>query len=218
MLKSYRLIVFDWEGTLEDTSGQFVHTLVEEAERLQFGTVDEVATRQMLALGLRVAIKKLFAHLSCEQQEELLHAVQQRYADRPSEVYIMPGAEALIKRLQQAGLDLAIATNRGQQSLQRALQASGLAPFFQVTRCAGQVPAKPCPQMLEEIMDVFGADPAQTLMVGDSVLDMNMATLIHVDAVGFDLYHQQEQEKELLAAGALVVVNSFQQLANYLQL
>ncbi|CZI99485.1 phosphoglycolate phosphatase [Legionella pneumophila] len=135
---------------------------------------------------------------------------------RPTEVRLIPGVLEFIQQLHQAKVDLAIATNKGHNSLIRALQATELDQLFKVTRSAGQVPAKPCPQMLEEIMEEFGRDPSSTLMIGDSTTDMEMAKRINVNAIGMDFYHQQEDA--LKAAGALAVFDDYKLLSAYLML
>ena len=216
MSKPYRLVVFDWEGTLGDTLGQILNTVSTVAKQMQFGELDERLARQYVVLGLVMAVKKLFPHLSMHQHEQLLQAVHYSLATHPTDISLIPGAQVVVQKLQQSGVDLAIATNKAQSSLQRALKSTGLDVFFAVTRSAGQVPAKPCPQMLEEIMDVFGATSAQTLMVGDSVMDMEMARDAGVDAIGVDFYHQQADD--LRAAGALEVFDDYEQLASYLLL
>lgn len=216
MKKPYRLVVFDWEGTLGDTLGHVLNALRAQAARMQLGELDPQAARQCVTLGLVRAVKKLFPHLSLHQHEQLLQAVQQELSTSSQEGLLFPGARSLVQQMQRAGLDLAIATNRGQLSLQRALQASGLDEFFRVTRTAGQTPAKPCPQMIEEIMDVFGVHPSETLMIGDSLSDVEMAGLAGVDAIGVDFYHQQESG--LSAAGALMVFDDYSRLAHYLGL
>ena len=216
MNRPYHLVVFDWEGTLGDTLGQILNTVAVEARRLQFGELDERLARQYVTLGLVMAVKKTFPHLSIHQHEQLLQAVQHSLVTNPADTYLLPGAERILQRIHNAGMELAIATNKGHHSLQRALQAVGLAALFTTTRSAGQTPPKPCPQMLEEIMDVCGVNPAQTLMVGDSVTDIEMAVQLKVDAIGIDFYHQQAAD--LRAAGACDVFDDYQQLAVYLQL
>lgn len=216
MNRQYRLVVFDWEGTLGDTLGQILNTVAAEAKRLQFGELDERLARQYVALGLVQAVKKIFPHLSTHQHEQLLQAVHHSLLTDPADVFLIPGAAHIVQKIYDAGIDLAIATNKGHHSLQRALQAVGLSAFFTTTRSAGQTPAKPCPQMLEEIMDVCGATASETLMVGDSVTDIEMAKQINVDAVGVDFY--QQQTAELRVAGALDVFDDYQQLAKYLKL
>ncbi|CAM2859930.1 HAD family hydrolase [Legionella worsleiensis] len=216
MSNLYQLVVFDWEGTIADTLGLILHTVANEAQTLGFGTVDPYQARKYVDLGLLNALKKLFPHLSVEQQEQLVQAVQHAMIARPTEVCLFPGALAFIQKLIQAKIDVAIATNKGHHSLLRALQISGLDDYFKVTRSAGQAPPKPCPQMLKEIMDEFGVDASVTLMIGDSATDMEMATSINVAAVGVDFYHQQEDA--LKKAGALAVFDDYKLLADYLKL
>ena len=216
MSRTYRLVIFDWEGTLGDTLGHVLTVLAVEARRLGFGEMDERSARHYVILGLARAVKKIFPQLLLHQHEQLLQAVQHALAICPTEVCLMPGALQVIQKMNANGLKLAIATNKGQQSLQRALHVSGLDVFFNVTRAAGQVPAKPCPQMLEEILSEFDVQASQSLMIGDSVADIEMASLIGMDAIGVDFYHQQADE--LRAAGALDVFDDYQQVANYLQL
>lgn len=216
MSKRYRLVVFDWEGTLGDTLGQILNNVAVEARRLNFGELNEQLARQSVELGLVKAMKIVFPHLTLRQHQELLQAVQQSLVSRHADVYLIPGARLIIERLVQAGIDVAIATNKGQQSLQRALQLSGLDEWIKITRSAGQTPPKPCPQMLEEILNEFMLSPDEAIMVGDSVTDVEMAKLIGMDAVGVDFYHQQREA--LTAAGALCVFDDFQLLAEYMHL
>lgn len=216
MGKPYRLVVFDWEGTLGDTLGQILDTVATEARRLNFGEIDEELARQSVELGLVKAVKKVFPHLSLQQQEQLLLAVHHSLVSRTTHVYLIPGTKEVARQLHRAGINLAIATNKGHQSLQRILHASGLDEFFKVTRSAGQTPPKPCPQMLEEILAEFDVGIHETLMVGDSVTDIEMAKNLGVDAIGVDFYHQQEAA--LRAAGAMEVFDDYQRFAAYLQL
>ena len=214
MNRQYRLVVFDWEGTLGDTLGQILNTVAVEAKRLEFGEVDETLARQYVVFGIVIAVQKLFPHLLMHQHEHLLQAVQRAMATNPMDVFLIPGAKGIVEKLHKAGFNLAIATNKGQQALQRALIATGLDGFFDVTRSAGQVPPKPCPQMLQDIMAVCGVNPSETVMIGDSVSDMEMAMEAGVDAIGVDFYHQQESD--LRACGALDVFDDYQKLANHL--
>ncbi len=216
MSNPYQLIVFDWEGTISDTLGLILHTVAAEAHHLGFGDIDPYQARQYVDLGLVQALRKVLPHLSLGQHEQLLQAVQRAMVTRPTEVCLIPGAREIIQQMHDAHIDLAIASNKGQHSLARALHSTGLDTLFKVTRCAGQVSAKPNPQMLEEIMDEFGQKPSTTLMIGDSTTDIEMAKSINVAAIGVDFYHQN---KEILkAAGALIVFDDYQSLAQFLKL
>ncbi|WP_133129459.1 HAD family hydrolase [Legionella yabuuchiae] len=218
MNSTYRLVVFDWEGTLGDTLGKVLNVLNKEAKRMNLGEVNEREARKYLMHGLVIAIKKIFPEISPVQSEQLFETIRESLAMRSMDVYLLPGAQDILNTMHNAGLDLAIATNRGQQSMHRDLQASGLEHYFTITRSAGQVPAKPCPQMLEEIMDVCGATAAETLMIGDSVSDIEMAKSLNVRALGVNFYNQPDVAEALLIAGAEKVFDDYKQLAEYLQL
>lgn len=216
MTNPYRLVVFDWEGTLSDTFGQILNVIRSEAKRMQFGAVDSEVARRSIVLGPVVALKKIFPHLSAQQQSDLLQAAQYAVATNSDQICITTGAHEVLNKLKAAGVQLAIATNKGHQSLMRDLDASKLRALFDVTCSASDAPAKPCPQMLEDIMAACHVLPEETLMVGDSVSDIEMAVQIHVKAIGVDFYNQNEPS--LRAAGADEVFDSFQQLADYLEL
>lgn len=218
MMKAYRLVVFDWEGTLGDTLGKVLNVLKVESARLHFGKVDEAVARRMLPLGFVAALKTLFPEADSEKRAQLHQVLQSALASRSTDVYLLPGAKTLVQALYESGVVLGIATNRGQGALQRDLQASALNSYFTVTRSAGQLAAKPAPDMLKDIMRVCGEDAEHTLMVGDSVSDMEMAAALNVDAVGVQFYDQPEQAEALWSAGALEVFDDYRTLLDYLQL
>lgn len=216
MRSSYHLIIFDWEGTLADSLGQIIHTIAKEAQASGFDVIHPELARQYIHLGLAATLKKALPQLTLTQHEQLLYQVQQALVAKSPDVFLIPGAKKFIEQLQKTNVSLAIASNKSQPSLQRALQASGLDEVFKITRSAGQTPPKPDPQMLREIMDIFNVDPEKTLMIGDSPADMEMAHHAKVTAIGMDFYRQQEAA--LKAAGAKKVFAGYQQLAVYLGL
>ncbi len=215
MRKQYKLVVFDWEGTIaEDGLGQMIQILTKEANDMHLGAFDQSVARRCIGLGVSGAVKQLFPALYLYQQEQLAAAVQSKLALSAVEVILVDGAKQTIQSLHAGGVQLAIATNKGHVSLQRVLQMTALESYFAVTRSASQVPPKPCPQMLEEIMETLQIGPEETLMIGDSQSDMQMAVAAGADGVGVDFY--QTQHDELLMAGALHVFNDYQQINAFL--
>lgn len=216
MSNPYQLIVFDWEGTISDTLGFILNNVIIETKRLGFGDIDPDEARLYVDLGLTLALKKLLPHLKPNQHELLVQEVQHAMITKPSEIALMPGVYDFIAQLHDLHYFLAVATNKGAHSLQKALVVTGLDKFFKVTRSAGQAPAKPCPLMLEEIMNEFNVFAPATLMIGDSIIDVEMAKSINVPVVGVDFYHQNEGA--LMTAGALKVFDDYQLLAEFLNL
>lgn len=216
MASAYELVVFDWEGTLGDPLGYILQIIQEQGKQLNLTPIDEQNARKYITLGLERALKKSFPSLTLHQYERLLTNVQHALQSHTKEHCLFSGARQLVERIHQSGIHLAIATNKGQQSLQRALQVTGMDDFFSVIRCAGQVPAKPCPQMLEEIMAFFAISADKTLMIGDSVTDVEMANALNVACIGLDFYHQHQTD--LQQAGASFVFDNYTQVGQFLKL
>ena len=76
-----------------------------------------------------------------------------------------------------------MATGKARRGLDRALATSGLAPFFEATRCADEGFPKPHPDMVLRLLEQTGVDPARAVLVGDTTHDLELAANAGVDAV-----------------------------------
>lgn len=214
--KPFDLVVFDWEGTLGDPLGHVVEAVRKQADLMGLKDINLRELRIHLPLGLEYTISKAFPALPLSQSEIFVQTIHQILLENHSAPSLFCGAKRLLTALKKADITLAIATNKGQHSLAKVLQQTELETFFTVTRSAGQVPAKPCPQMLDEIMSVCGVLSTRTLMIGDSVSDIEMSIAAGVLPVGIDFYYQQSEE--LLAAGAVHVFHDYAAVGHYLGL
>ena len=115
--KPYQLIIFDWEGTLGDPLGHVHEALKTGAAAAGLSQYDAACARKYVALGLDKAVRKIFPGLTLYRYERLLSAVQQALVSLHHVVYLFDGASACIQKIHDAGIQLAIATNKGQQSL-----------------------------------------------------------------------------------------------------
>ena len=216
MFKRYQLVVFDWEGTIAESGlGYILIALARAAERFHLPMFDMHSARLQIPYGLAFAVKKLFPTISLYQQEDLCSEAQKTMLEVSTTVSLIPGVEELIQWLHGEGMPLAIATNKNAQGLARVLGQSGLESYIRITRSASEAPPKPCPQMLEEIMESCEVTAPQTLMIGDSTSDMEMAKALGVDAIGMDFFQMEEQA--LLAAGACQVMHNYEQVVQYIK-
>jgi phosphoglycolate phosphatase len=93
------------------------------------------------------------------------------------------GAEKTLRELNEAGHRVAIATGKSRRGLDRVLEKTGLGPLFHATRCGEESATKPQPDMLLDLMRDLGATPTQTLMIGDTTHDLQMAINAGVESV-----------------------------------
>ena len=204
MTYPYQLVVFDWEGTIADPLGALVHYLWTNVNQQGWAAFSQLQVRHHLLQGLPKAVHALFPGLSEQQVFAMVERAERMVLQERNKVFIFSGIRMLLQQLELNGIATALASNKSQLSLQNVLVQSELQAYFKVVRCAGPLPAKPNPQMLIEILDAYAIEPAQVVMVGDSFADIEMAKIIHVDAIAVDWYASGMWHPDRMGAKAVV--------------
>jgi phosphoglycolate phosphatase len=97
---------------------------------------------------------------------------------------------------------MAVATGKARRGLDRVLDATGLRPWFEATRCADEGFAKPHPGMLLALLDLTGVEPGRAVMVGDTTHDLELAANAGVDAVAVSYGAHHDELLDTRAAKA----------------
>ncbi|MFC5301092.1 HAD-IA family hydrolase [Azospira restricta] len=175
MAKRFELLVFDWDGTLMDSAAAIVAAIQAAAGDLGIEPPSDERARHVIGLGLGDALRHAVPDLPEARYPQMVERYRYHYLSRDHELTLFAGAGELIAELAEDGFMLAVATGKSRVGLDRALQVSGLGPFFHDSRCADECHSKPHPQMLEELMTAFAVAPERTLMIGDTTHDLQMA-------------------------------------------
>lgn len=181
--RNYDLVVFDWDGTLMDSAAAIVASVQAACADLGLEIPGDSASRYIIGLGLTDALRHLVPSLPPGRYGELVDRYRHHYLARDAELTLFTGAGELVRRLHGNGTLLAVATGKSRRGLERAFAATGLGAYFHASRCADETRSKPHPAMLLEIVDQLGAESARTLMIGDTVHDLDMARGAGVAAV-----------------------------------
>lgn len=173
---SFKLIVFDWDGTLMDSEARIVACIQNAFVDAGQPPPPREEARNVIGLGLAEAMSVLWPAATREQQEGLIERYRYHFlvASEVSSA-LFPGAREVLESLSDRGYLLAVATGKSRRGLDAALATTGLDGRFQCTRCADETFSKPHPEMLLQIMDELGVGPNHTLMVGDTEYDLEMA-------------------------------------------
>lgn len=198
MERNYRLVVFDWDGTLMDSAGAIVVCMQAAAADLGLVPPDEKTARQVIGLGLHDALSIALPGVPAHEYHRVAERYRHHYLAQDQELTLFSGAQMLVEELSEAGFLLAVATGKSRLGLRRAMDSSGLGKYFNATRCADECNSKPAPDMLLEIMDELGMSPHQTLMVGDTTHDLQMAKNAGVGAlaVGYGAHSREALQAE----------------------
>ena len=188
----YPLLVFDWDGTLIDSPGTIVECIRGAASDLGLKVPEREQASHVIGLGLHDAMRLAVPELPPQRYAEFVARYRAHFLEREDAMQLFPGMLELIGQLANSH-SLGIATGKSRRGLDRALEATGLRPFFQSSRCADETHPKPHPAMLLELMEELEVPARGVLMIGDTSHDLEMARAAGVDALAVTYGAHPEQ-------------------------
>lgn len=175
MAKKFDLIVFDWDGTLLDSTRAIVSAIQASCRDMGMPEPSDFDAKQVIGLGLLEAMRHSAPQLPEDKIPAMADRYRHHYFGKDHELATFDGITELLAELHEKGFILAIATGKGRVGLNRALEYCGFGHLFSATRCGDECFSKPHPQMLEELMDELLVSADRTVMVGDTTHDMQLA-------------------------------------------
>jgi phosphoglycolate phosphatase len=173
--RRFDLIVFDWDGTLFDSTGLIVRCIQDACRDMGTVVPSDVDAAYVIGLGLHDALQHAAPHLPPERYADLGKRYRHHYVASQDKLILFDGTLRMLQDLKARNHLLAVATGKGRAGLDHALQHSKLRGVFDGTRTADETASKPDPLMLQELMHEFGAAPQRTLMIGDTTHDLMLA-------------------------------------------
>jgi phosphoglycolate phosphatase len=215
MSKRYDLIVFDWDGTVMDSTAVIAGSIQAACRDLDLPVPSDEDARHVIGLGLGQALRHAVPDAPESMYEPLAERYRYHFLAQDQTLPLFEGARETIAELHGAGYWLGVATGKSRAGLERVLDASGLRTYFHATRTADQTFSKPHPAMLLELMEELAVDADRTLMIGDTTHDVQLAQNAGVDVVAVAYgAHPPEQLREL---EPLALVGDFAELRAWLK-
>lgn len=205
-----KLAIFDMDGTLIDSQRVIIAAMRAAYRGLGLDAPSDDAVRAIIGLSLPEA----FRVLSPAHEDAVLvdayrsgFAALRQESGGEAEAPLYPGAREALAALGARGVLLSVATGKARRGFDHAVEAHGLHGLFTHPQTADIARSKPHPEMVERAMDLHGVTGAETVMIGDTTFDMEMARAAGARAIGVAWgYHPVAA---LRAAGAERIVGSF---------
>ncbi len=185
-----KLVLFDVDGTLVDSQAAIV-----SAMGAAFAAVDQdLPERQVLLSIVGLSLDRAMAQLApalegtahrqmAEAYKDTYH--RERLATGAASMPLYPGAMDQLKALAEVPeILLGVATGKSRRGLDALIEAHGLDRHFVTRQCADDHPSKPHPSMILTAMAETGAEAVDTVMIGDTEFDMEMAAAAGVAGLG----------------------------------
>ena len=203
----YRLLIFDWDGTLRDSIGSIVGCAQEAASEHGFASSEPVI-RESVGLGLDTAVRLWCPGADDEARGLVRESYRRLWIERwHSRADLFPEAEPALAKLHRDGYWLAIATGKSRDGLERDLghgAGRSVKALFLASRTADESAPKPSPAMVHELLDELGVAVGEALVIGDSAHDLEMAANAGCAAVGVTCGALADEELRRLGARDLL--------------
>ena len=211
-----KLIIFDFDGTLADTETLITQTMQKTIEALHLEPRSREQCRAMIGLPLKETFMRLIP---------MTDAMGDRCADTYSQIFdrdnrsgvvrLFPHVADTLAALYAHGYTLTIATSRHRESLMEFLQGMQIDTYFRYIVTVNDVAqAKPHPDMVLQTMEHLNIAPADTLMVGDAVYDIQMGHNAGVHTCG--VTYGNGTRADMVACQADHIIDDFGQLGSLL--
>ena len=214
--REFKLLVFDWDGTLVDSIGRIVACTRASLRDVGLPPVDERRIRMSIGLGIRTMVDRFLPGCDDRTFDRICDAYRRHWTESYSlDPELFDGAREALIEMGRDGYLLAVATAKSRWGLARDLESTGLEELFDTTRTADESQSKPSPAMLLAILDDLGVRAEEALMVGDTIHDLQMAE--NAAVAGLGVTSGSHDRAELEQVSALDYLDAVSSMPNWLR-
>lgn len=209
-----KTFILDFDGTLADTRGSIVETVRMTLNKLSLPQPSVEKIQAVIGLPLR----DTFTQAAGISDESIISQCIEIYRANYNEVSLrtvtlFPEVEATLRKLHSEGYILTVASSKGKEALMKLLAELGISQY--VTHVYGEqdvIRKKPAPDMALHIMRQTGTTPEESIVVGDTVFDIQMGKSAgcHTCAVTYG----NHSEEKLASAAPEYMISDFSKLIN----
>ena len=126
MAKRYDLIVFDWDGTVMDSTAVISGSIQAACRDLGLAVPDDETARHVIGLGLEQALRHAVPELPDATYPDLVARYKHHFLAQDEHISLFDGARATIADMPDAGYRLGVATGKSNAGLNRAMESSDM--------------------------------------------------------------------------------------------
>ncbi len=215
-----QIVIFDLDGTLLDTVGDLAESCNEVLNRRGLPTYDIDTYRGFVGNGvLRLVERAIPEEL---RTPELIAEVRSEFvayysANIDKHTHPYEGIRLLLRELQYREIAIAVASNKFQEGTRKLIKS--LFPEIRFAAVLGQrenIPLKPSPTIIREILQITSYTPDKAIFIGDSAIDILTAKAAGIRSVGVTWGFRPQEE--LVESGADHIINSTKEIIGLLDI
>lgn len=207
------LIIFDFDGTLADTTATILRTYRMAIKEMSIESRSDEECKATIGIPLREGFRQLYPDFSEAGLDKCVATYRRIFNTNKADLVpkLYPGVKETLDELSRLGMQMSVASSRSRDSLVEFCDDNGITHFFSLILGADDVPhAKPNPAPVLITLDRLGKDAAHTFVVGDMPVDIAMGSGAGCRTVGVTYGNSTRQSLE--EAGATFIIDSFPEL------
>lgn len=203
MIEKYKHIIWDWNGTIFDDVALCVELINELLEPRGLKTISLSEYKNVFTIPVRDYYAELGFDFSKESFEIVGKKWMDEYERRKFECTLHNGVAEVINKINQAGIGQSILSAYTQHTLEEMVEHFGLTKYFEHLVGLDNIYAAGKIHLGKDLMKRLGNGKGETLMIGDTLHDYEVASEIGADCVLITNGHQSR--KKLESSGTIVL-------------
>ena len=217
--KNNKLLLFDYDGTLVDSSEMIIDGTREAFKRCGLQPPEPSKIKSEIGKNLEKAISSYLPPNQITMLDKIAHKYREWYTETDIEgKKFEPLFEKIKQTLQtfvRNGWILGVATNKSSRGLDRGLEYHKIQEFFSITMTADKFPPKPNNAMAIYALEKLKVEKTNAYMIGDTVHDIEMGKNAGIGTIGVNWGYNTE--KQLVKSNADYIVNNLDELIQILK-
>lgn len=212
-----KLIIFDFDGTLADTTATILSTYQMTIKELGADSRSDAACQATIGLPLKEGFRQLYPNLTDEQLDNCVTTYRRIFDANKQKLVpqLYPGVADTLNRIAELGIRMSIASSRSRESLVEFCDKNEITRHFDLILGADDVTrAKPHPEPVLTTLNRLGISADDAMVVGDMPVDIAMGSNAGCCTIG--VTYGNSSLSDLAAAGATHIISAFPDLLNYL--
>jgi phosphoglycolate phosphatase len=170
---SYRLVIFDFDGTLADSGEWMVRMLNEAAARFRIRRVTDEEIQTLRGLSNREIVR--YFRVPAWKMPRIAAYVRRRMAEDADQIRLFPGVSEMLWALKAQGVRIAAVSSNSEDNLRYILGPAN-ASLIDDFDCGAGLFGKA--RKFRRVMKRADVSPEQTLCVGDETRDIEAAKAV----------------------------------------
>lgn len=216
----YKACIFDLDGTLTDTLDSLTFSVNKTLKEMELPQITREQCRMFVGNGSKVLLEKALKAAGDKEASRLEEALTryERIFRTGCTYHVVPydGIPGLLEALKAAGMKIAVLSNKPDQNAHSVVEEIfGKGTFDWIQGQKEGVPRKPDPSAALLIAKELGADPSETLYVGDSEVDIATGMAAKMETIGVSWgFRTREALRE---AGAGLIIDSPEEIMEFIK-